>query len=384
MSLRLSKEDVASHNKPAESLYVIIDDDVYDLTQFQEEHPGGKKILQRMAGKDASKSFWKYHNESILKKYQRLRIGSLNTKPEPAAPQPAAPQPAASADAEPEEYEALEQYGDLVPYADPSWYQTYHSVHYNQSHADLRHEVRTFVDEFIAPYVDEWEEARVIPPEIYKLMGDRGYLAGIMGSDKYPLEYVNKSVKSVRPEDWDLFHELIIGDELSRAGSGGVVWNLLGGLAIGCPPVMKFGSEALKKRILPGILSGEKRICLAVTEPEGGSDVANLGCEAKLSADGTHYIVNGSKKWITNGIWADYFTTVVRTGKPGMNGLSVLLIERSAGGVETRKMDCQGVWSSGTTFVTFDDVKVPVENLIGNANGGFPVIMMNFNHERST
>jgi Acyl-CoA dehydrogenase, N-terminal domain/Cytochrome b5-like Heme/Steroid binding domain len=270
MSLRLSKEEVASHNKPAESLLIIVDDDVYDLTQFQDEHPGGKKILSRVAGKDASKQFWKYHNDSILKKYQRLKIGSLDTKPEPAAPPPPAPAPtpaAAGPKSEPEEHEALEPYGDLVPYADPSWYQTYHSVHYNQTHADLRDEVRTFVDEFIAPHVDEWEEAKIIPPEIYKMMGERGYLAGIMGSDKYPLEYVNTTVKSVRPEDWDLFHELIIGDELSRPGSGGLVWNLLGGLAIGCPPVMRYGKEALKKRILPGILSGEKRICLAVTEP---------------------------------------------------------------------------------------------------------------------
>ena len=104
---------------------------------------------------------------------------------------------------------------------------------------------------------------------------------------------------------------------------------------------------------------------------DAGSDVANLGCEAKLSEDGKHYIVNGEKKWITNGIWSDYFTTAVRTGGEGMNGVSVLLIERSAGGVSTRKMDCQGVWSSGTTYVTFEDVKVPVENLIGKENQGF-------------
>jgi len=133
---------------------------------------------------------------------------------------------------------------------------------------------------------------------------------------------------------------------------------------------------------MPGILSGDKRICLAITEPDAGSDVANLTCEAKLSEDGKHYIVNGEKKWITNGIWSDYFTTAVRTGGEGMNGVSVLLIERSFGGVSTRKMDCQGVWSSGTTYVTFEDVKVPVENLIGKENQGFKVIMTNFNHER--
>jgi len=103
--------------------------------------------------------------------------------------------------------------------------------------------------------------------------------------------------------------------------------------------------------------------------------VANLTCEAKLSEDGKHYIVNGEKKWITNGIWSEYFTTAVRTGGEGMNGVSVLLIERSAGGVSTRKMDCQGVWSSGTTYITFEDVKVPVENLIGKENQGFKVVM---------
>jgi Acyl-CoA dehydrogenase, N-terminal domain/Cytochrome b5-like Heme/Steroid binding domain len=273
MSLRLSEVEVASHNKPAESLYIIVDDDIYDLTQFQDEHPGGKKILSRVAGKDASKQFWKYHNDSILKKYQRLKIGSLDTKPQPVAPPPPAPAaaptpaPASAEPAEPERHEALPEYGDLIPYADPGWYQTQHSFYYDETHAALRNEVRQFVDEVIAPYVDEWEESKMIPPHVYKLMGERGYLAGIMGSDKYPLQYVNSAVRTVPAEKWDLFHELIITDELSRAGSGGLVWNLIGGLGIGCPPVMRYGTEALKKRILPGILSGDERICLAVTEP---------------------------------------------------------------------------------------------------------------------
>jgi alkylation response protein AidB-like acyl-CoA dehydrogenase len=133
---------------------------------------------------------------------------------------------------------------------------------------------------------------------------------------------------------------------------------------------VKFGKKSVVDRVLPGILNGDKRICLAITEPDAGSDVANLTCEAKLSEDGKHYIVNGEKKWITNGVWCDYFTTAVRTGGEGMNGISVLLIERGEG-VSTRRMDCQGVWSSGTTYITFEDVKVPVENLIGKENQGF-------------
>ena len=221
----------------------------------------------------------------------------------------------------------------------------------------------------IEPNVTEWDEKKQVPPEIYKQMGERGYLAGLLGME-YPAQYVSNSVASVSPEEWDLFHELVVTDELSRAASGGFVWNVIGGFGIGCPPLIKFGKKSLVDRVLAGILSGDKRICLAITEPDAGSDVANLTCEAKLSDDGKHYIVNGEKKWITNGIWSDYFTTAVRTGGEGMDGVSLLLIERGEG-VSTRRMDCQGVWSSGTTYVTFEDVKVPVENLIGKENQGF-------------
>lgn len=194
----------------------------------------------------------------------------------------------------------------------------------------------------------------------------------------FPTEYTPNRIQSVPPEKWDLFHEMLLCDELSRAASGGFVWNVLGGFGIGCPPMVKFGKPELVKRILPGILNGDKRICLAITEPDAGSDVANLGCEAVLTPDGKHYIVNGAKKWITNGIWCDYFTTAVRTGtkESGMNGISCLLIERDMGGVSTRRMDCQGVWSSGTTYITFEDVKVPVENLIGKENKGFKGISL--------
>ncbi|KAI2603268.1 acyl-CoA dehydrogenase NM domain-like protein [Hypoxylon fragiforme] len=392
MSKTFSKSDVASHNK-GDSLWIIVDDDVYDLTKFQDDHPGGKKILTRVAGKDASKQFWKYHNEGILKKYKpSLQVGSLDTKPK-AEPKPepsstlAAPKPTKETQKAlvpspvQEEAEALEPYGDLIPFADPNWYQGFHSPYFNESHAALRAEIRQWIENDIEPNVTEWDEKKEVPREIFLEAGRRGYLAGLLGVH-YPTEYTKSRVKSVAPEQWDLFHEMIVTDEMSRTGSGGFVWNMIGGFGIGCPPLIKFGKKALKDRILPGILSGEKRICLAITEPDAGSDVANLSCEAKLSEDGKHYIVNGEKKWITNGIWCDYFTTAVRTGGEGMNGVSLLLIERDAGGVSTRRMDCQGVWSSGTTYITFEDVKVPVENLLGKENQGFKVIMTNFNHER--
>lgn len=240
------------------------------------------------------------------------------------------------------------------------------------------------MEDEIIPNVTEWDEAKKVPDSVYKSMGEKGYLAGLLGLHQFPTHLTKFTPKCVPTEKWDLFHEMLLTDELSRSGSGGFVWNVLGGFGIGCPPLVKHGKKDLVNRVVPGILNGDKRICLAITEPDAGSDVANLTCEAKLSEDGKHYIVNGEKKWITNGIWCDYFTTAVRTGdeKSGMNGISVLLIERDFGGVSTRRMDCQGVWSSGTTYITFEDVKVPVENLIGKENQGFKVIMTNFNHER--
>lgn len=169
-------------------------------------------------------------------------------------------------------------------------------------------------------------------------------------------------------------------DEVARCGSGGVLWGLLEGLQIGLPPVLNFGSEALKRRVATQCLRGEAVICLCISEPWVGSDVAQLRCEAKW--DGTHYVVNGEKKWITNGMFADYFTVAVRTGGAGKAGISFLLLEKSMPGIECKQMQCSGVWASGTAYVTFDNVRVPRENLIGGENEGFKMIMYNFNHER--
>jgi alkylation response protein AidB-like acyl-CoA dehydrogenase len=137
----------------------------------------------------------------------------------------------------------------------------------------------------------------------------------------------------------------------------------------------------MRQRIAPACLMGQKIICLNITEPSAGSDVASVRTVAQDMGD--HFVVNGNKKWITNGIFADYFTVAVRTGGAGMKGVSMLLMERDTmPGITTTRMDCQGVWPSGTTYVEFDNVKVPKSNLIGEVNQGFGVIMKNFNHER--
>src|SRR5579871_1897526 len=163
---------------------------------------------------------------------------------------------------------------------------------------------------------------------------------------------------------------------------------------IGLPPIIQHGSETMKKKIIPECLRGEKRTCLAITEPAAGSDVASLTTTAVKTPDGKYYIVNGEKKWvfptrsetdkITGGLYSDYLTTAVRTGPPksGAAGLSALLIPADAPGVTARRMHTGGAVQSMSTYFTFEDVKVPVENLIGKENEGFKVFMTNFNHER--
>lgn len=189
------------------------------------------------------------------------------------------------------------RFGELVPYGDPSWYQGWHSPYYNSSHHAFRAALRSFVDTELAPFVHEWDEEKSLPRDVWKKCADAGWLAGVVGPP-WPSQYVgDRILGGVKAEQFDFFHEFIIHDEVSRCGSGGLVWGLFIGLCIGLPPVMHFGSDYLKERVCKPCLSGEKIICLAITEPYAGSDVANLQCEAKKTEDGKHYIVNGEKKW---------------------------------------------------------------------------------------
>jgi alkylation response protein AidB-like acyl-CoA dehydrogenase len=267
-------------------------------------------------------------------------------------------------------------YGKMVPFGDPSWYRGHNSPFYKETHHAWRAKMRAFCDNELMPFCKEWDDEKKLPEELLKKCSDAQILAASCGG-VWPTKYAGPG-----PENFDAFHELIMIDELSRGGSGGVMWGIMGGLAIGLPPVLLFGSDYLKNKVAAGCLNGSQRICLAITEPTHGSDVANLRCSAKKTPCGKYYIVNGEKKWITNGIMSDFFTVAVRTGGPGPAGISMILVEKTMPGVNCRQMDCTGVWASGTTYITFEDVKVPVENLIGKEGNGFKYIMYNFNHER--
>lgn len=302
----------------------------------------------------------------MLNKYQKLIIGRVEKEEKDPAPL--------------SQFEGT--FGEGIPFGDPNYIQGWKSPYYNQTHLELRKAVRAFVQSELEPNAEQWDEQGSIPKDVILKCGKQGLFALCVGfpwpSDYYP----HKEVCGYKLEKMDTFHEFVMFDEINRTGSGGLQWGLLAGMSIGLPPVIKFADKPLRDRVVPQCLNGEKLICLAITEPWAGSDVANLQTTAVKSPCGKFYIVNGLKKWITNGIFCDYFTTAVRTGGKGMGGLSLLLIEKSMPGVITRKMKCQGMWSSGTTFIVFEDVKVPVENLIGQENKGFSYIMKNFNHER--
>lgn len=158
---------------------------------------------------------------------------------------------------------------------------------------------------------------------------------------------------------------------MARTGLAGPSGSLTTGISFGVPPLIKYGNAQLQERFLPELLTGKKRTCIAITEPEAGSDVANITTTAVKSPDGKYYIVNGTKKWITNGIWSDYSTMAVRTGGPGPTGLSLLVVPlKGYPGVNMRRLKVGGQVSAGTTFIELDDVKVPVENLIGEEGMG--------------
>jgi acyl-CoA dehydrogenase len=242
------------------------------------------------------------------------------------------------------------------------------SPYYDESHEAVAQSVRRFVDREVAPNIDAWEDARQLPRELHR----KAAAAGILGLG-YPEEYGGHS------EGFDIFHSLVQSEELARPGAGGLTASLMTH-GIGLPPVLRMGSEEMKRKVAPAVLSGEKIIALAITEPSGGSDVAQLKTRAERV--GNKYVVNGSKMFITSGTRADYYTVAVRTGGAGMGGISLMLIEKDMPGFTQTPLEKMGWHCSDTAALYFDNVEVPPENLIGPENAGFMGIMQNFNGER--
>lgn len=240
-------------------------------------------------------------------------------------------------------------------------------VYFSAEHNMLRSALREFVKKEITPFVDEWERAGEFPRDLYRKMGDLGFL-GI----GFPEDFGGSG--------GDIFSTIVLNEEMMRCGAAGIVAGL-GSHGIGLPPIAMKGTPDQVDRFVRPVLTGEKIAALGITEPGGGSDVANL--QTTAVRDGDCYTVNGSKTFITSGIRADQLTCAVRTGDKGAHGISFLVIEADTPGYATgRKLEKMGWLASDTGEIFFDNCRVPVANLIGEENSGFYTIMENFQMER--
>jgi acyl-CoA dehydrogenase len=240
---------------------------------------------------------------------------------------------------------------------------------FTEKHDRLRAEIRRFVAEELRPHAREWEDARWFPNDVFTRMAELGLL-GL----KYPRELGGRG--------GDHLDDAVLTEELSRCGSGGVAAGIGAHIGIATPPIWRFGSEGQKQRFLRPAISGERVAALGITEPGAGSDVAGLRTFARRVDGG--YVVNGSKTFITNGVRADFVVTAVKTTEQGGHqGLSFLIVESDSEGFEvSKKLEKLGWHASDTGELSFSAMFVPEENLLGEENRGFYLVMANFGWER--
>jgi len=238
---------------------------------------------------------------------------------------------------------------------------------FTEEHEELRASVRGFLDRELAPHAAEWEANEWFPNEVFGKLAEQGLL-GL----KYPAE--------LGGQGGDYLHEAVLVEELSRIGSGGTAAGIGAHNNIATPPIWKFGTEEQKQRYLVPAIRGEKIGALGITEPDAGSDVAALRTKATRVDDG--WVVSGEKTYITNGVRADFIVTAVKsTEDGGHHGISFLIIERGEG-VTSSKLKKLGWNASDTATISFEEVFVPEENLLGGLHEGFKLIMANFQWER--
>jgi len=239
---------------------------------------------------------------------------------------------------------------------------------FSAEHDELRATLRRYVERELAPHVDTWEH-ETFPDRLFTDMAAHGFL-GL----KYPEAYGGQG--------GDYLHEAVLIEELARAGSGGLAAGLGAHMEIATPPIWKFGTEDQKQRYLVPAIAGQRIGALAITEPGAGSDVASVRTKA-TQVDGG-WVVNGEKTYITNGVRAHFYVTAVRTTEDGGHGgMSFLIIDRGDG-VSASPLEKLGWHASDTATVAFQDVFVSDDNLLGERDGGFKLIMANFQWERLT
>ncbi|MEV6164677.1 acyl-CoA dehydrogenase family protein [Streptomyces sp. NPDC052052] len=244
---------------------------------------------------------------------------------------------------------------------------------FNEDHEAFRETIRAFIEAEVVPVYDEWFAAGQVPRDFYYKLAE----LGIFGIE-VPEEYGGAGIESFK-------FEAIISEECARAG---VTFGGSGVHVLLCLPYIKaYATEEQKKRWLPDFVSGRTMYAIAMTEPGTGSDLAGMKTTAKLSEDGTHYVLNGAKTFITGGVHADRVIVCARTDAPRADdrrhGISLLVVDTTSEGYSVgRKLDKLGLRTSDTAELAFVDVKVPVEDLLGEENKGFSYLGQNLPQER--
>jgi acyl-CoA dehydrogenase len=243
---------------------------------------------------------------------------------------------------------------------------------FTQEHEMLRKSVRAFVEKEVAPRVDEWEAAGQIPKTFWRRLGELGFL-GL----EFPVEFGGAG--------GDFLASVVLGEEMARCRSGGVAFSVLVHTDMSSPWLTRFGNGAQKAKYLPGIIKGEIVCALGITEPSTGSDMANLATRAVRHGD--HYLLTGSKIFITNGVYGDLYFVAARTGAGSADrrhgGISMFLVERGLPGFTvSRKLDKMGMRASDTAELAFHDCPVPAENLLGAEGRGFQQLASGLQRER--
>lgn len=244
-----------------------------------------------------------------------------------------------------------------------------HHYFFTEGHEIFRRSVRSFVENEVIPSIDQWEEGGQIPKDIYKHMGELGFL-GI----RYPERYGGSEA--------DVFMTVAFVEEIARCRSAGFTGSVLVHSDMASPHLAKEGTDKQKEKYLVPIIKGEKICAVAITEPNAGSDVAGITTTARKEGD--RYVLNGTKTFITNGVIADIFFVAAKTDvEKGHHGISMFIVEKGGPGFNvSRKLDKMGWLVSDTTELCFEDCAIPEENLLGEENQGFYYIMQNFQDER--
>ncbi len=242
------------------------------------------------------------------------------------------------------------------------------SMYFTEEHNLFRTSLQDFLQKEVVPNIETWEKSGVIDKSVWKKFGDMGFF-GI----NYPEAYGGMNL--------DLFYTIILLEELQKINSGGFAAAVWAHVYLAMTHLNAEGDEAIKQKYLVPSITGDKIGCLCITEPFGGSDVAGMRTTAIKNGD--HYIVNGSKTFITNGVYSDYLIIAAKTNPElGNKGISILVLDRNMGGITATKLDKLGWRASDTGEIAFDNVKVPASNLMGEEGKGFSYIMQHFALER--